>query len=315
MPRLIVAFVVAFALVPITTGSAEEPPPEPFGTLTLTETSPGAYQLAFHGVSDRSPYIVEYRNFQIGTDQGMVGQLAEEDNPDFVVDLQLPLDGMNREACYHVTFSVRPKSDDEPFDSASIETRGCLDGAGNTTFPANDGVIAPPPPPPSDVRVVARYDYWAIEWTDNSTDELSFLPRIIFLDRPWADGGSQISTLTLPEVPANQTAAYALGTGTFFFPEEPAEPMCAYAMVLVFAIGPDSPSVWPGNTTVPACFGGRTLSFPGTGTGDVRAEGVRPFPVLVVAVGFGAAGVALTVCGWAHRPVHCRDARRGRSLQ
>ncbi len=296
MFRVILASIVIGSLT-ATAAVAQEPtpPPEPIGRITLSERAPGAYQLEFHAESDQSPYVVSVRTSRIGTDQGVGSQLLEQSEPDFAVDLQLPLDGMTQEGCYRVGFWVSPKRDQSAFgEGASVETRGCVDASGATTFPAYDGVIAPPPPPPSDVRVVPRFDYWAIEWTDNSTDEVSFLPRIMFFDRPWADGGSQIATLTLPEVPANRTAAYGLGTGAFFFPDEPAERTCGYAMVLVFTIGPDSPSIWPGNTTVPACFGGRTLSFPSVGSGDASA-GTRP--ALVLLVGLLASGAALMRCG------------------
>jgi hypothetical protein len=261
---------VALALSAAGIASAQEPPPEPVGSLTLSESSPGVYQLSFKAVNDRSPYVVAIHSSRIGTDFGLTAQLAEQDTPTFVFDLPPVIDGMQQEGCYRVSFSVVPKPEGESIDyakGASIETRGCVDAAGNTTFPAHDNVIVPSPPSPSDVRVTPHADGWKVEWTDNSTDEIAFDVGLIFLDRPWADGGSALSGLELPDVPANQTAAYALGTGQFFVPDAPAEAVCGYAMVLVFAIGPDSSSTWPGNTTVPACFGGGTLSFPETGHG------------------------------------------------
>jgi hypothetical protein len=283
---------------------AQEPQPEPVGILTLSESSPGSYQLEFNSFQDRSPYVVTYHTFAIGTDQGFGSELEEQSEPDFVLPLRLPLDGMREEGCYRVAFSVTPAEEIsgrpvDPFlgEGAGISTRACVDAAGNTTFPAHDDVVTPPPPPPSNVRVVPHADGWKVEWRDNSTDEIAFDVGLIFLDRPWADGGSALSGLELPEVPANQTAAYALGTGQFFVPDEPAVATCGYAMVLVFAIGPDSPSIWPGNTTVPACFGGGTLSFPEAGDGLSRDDNYRRQAMFVL-----SSGIALALSGlWLRR--------------
>jgi len=215
------------------------------------------------------PYTVRALVSKIGTDQGVVVDLGESDGAPLSIDLPLPFDGMGEAGCYRVAFSVATAPDAKPgasTASAGLEPRACLDVAGLVTFPAFDGVTTPPPPPPSDVRIVrvpgtaGEPDTWRVEWRDNSADEIAFDPGIILMDRPWGEGGSAVGGVDLPEVPAGQTSIGSVGF--LFAPDGPPQRTCGYALVLVFAIGPDSASTWPGNVTVPACFGAGAISFP-----------------------------------------------------
>jgi hypothetical protein len=253
-------------------GTSVDPPP-PIG-LTLRQTAPGAYRLDVLPAAPVPPYVVRGYVSGIGTDFGVVVDLGESDGAALSIDLRLPLDGMGDAGCYRVGFSVVTPPEVKPgadAGGAGLDTRACVDAGGRVTFPAFDGVTTPPPAPPSDVRIVrvpgigGEPDTWRIEWRDNSADEIAFDPGIILLDRPWGEGGSAVGGVDLPEVPAGRTSIGSIGF--LFAPDGPADRTCGYALVLVFAIGPDSPSIWPGTATVPACFGAGAISFPDAGGG------------------------------------------------
>jgi hypothetical protein len=301
---LVALLATAVFVGPAAAQEPQEPPVTPH-TLRLVERAPGAYTLIAEDVATAlGPYVVRAHVFRIGTDHGVVITLAESDDDRLSLDVPLPLDGMTEDACYSVGFSVAPQDETKTElygQGAGIDTRACVD-AGVVTFPAFDGVTSPPPAPPSNVRIVrvpaseypdAGGDTWTIEWTDNSSDEVSFDPGIILMDKPWGEGGSAIEGLELPEVQRNQTRIGSIGF--FFAPDGPPEPVCGYALVLVFAIGPDSPSIWPGNTTVPACFGYGTISFPDAGAGEVRSGGDGLVETQLALVAMGAACLALAV--------------------
>lgn len=249
-------------------------PPTPIG-LTLTQTAPGAYRLDIRPAAPVPPYSVSALVSKIGSDNGVVVALGDSDGAPMTINLPLPLDGMSDAGCYRVgiVVSITPAAKPEPTASGlGLDTPACLDVSGVVTFPAFDGISTPPPAVPSDVRMVrvpgiaGESDTWRIEWTDNSADEIAFDPGVILLDKPWAEGGSAIAGIDIPQVEADQTSAGSIGF--FFLPDGPPQRTCGSALVLVFAIGPDSPSIWPGSTTVPACFGTGFISFPDAGGGD-----------------------------------------------
>jgi hypothetical protein len=288
---------VAAIVRPAVAQEPQQPPVTPH-TLRLVEQAPGEYTLIASGVAAAlGPYEIAALVIPIGSDNGVVIPIAQSDEDQFAVALPLPLVGLRDEGCYHVGFFVRPQGQTKPGledAGARLDTRACIDAAGVVTFPAFDGVTSPPPAPPSDVRLVRNGDGWSIEWRDNSEDEVSFDPGMILMDKPWAEGGSAIASLDLPEVQRNDTGIGSIGF--LFAPDGPTPPVCGYALVLVFAIGPDSPSIWPGNTTVPACFGYGTISFPDAGVGG-GADGSLGHRAVLMLVGACciAAGVALRV--------------------
>lgn len=279
-----------------TSGVAAQEPPTPIGMM-LTQTAPGAYQLAVRPAAPVPPYIVRVHVSAIGTDQVFFTDLGESDGSPLTIDLPLPFDGMGDAGCYRVNFFVTTAPETKPGannDGAGFDTHVCLDSTGFVTFPKFDGVTAPPPPPPTDVRMVrvpgavGEGDTWRIEWRDNSTDEIAFAPGIILFDRPWAEGGSVIAGVDIPEVPPGWTSVGSIGF--LFAPDGPPQPVCGSALVLVFAIGPDGPSVWPGSTTVPACFSTGTISFPDAGGGD---PGTGAHGLLAMAFASGAFGMGM----------------------
>jgi hypothetical protein len=264
---------LAFSAALTVSGAMAQEPPTPIG-LTLTQTGPGAYRLEVRPAAPAPPYGVSALVSMIGSDHGVVVALGESDGAPMTISLPLPLDGMSRAGCYRVgiAVSITPAAKPEPTASGlGLDTPACLDVSGVVTFPAFDGISTPPPTVHSDVRMVrvpgiaGESDTWRIEWTDNSADEIAFDPGVILLDKPRAEGGSAIAGIDIPQVQANQTSAGSIGF--FFVPDGPPNRVCGSALVLVFAVGPDSPSIWPGNTTVPACFGTGFISFPDAGGG------------------------------------------------
>jgi hypothetical protein len=297
MRRAAVVLAVVAALAGAGNALAQEPtpgpPPVPV-SWRLVETAPGAYRLEMRAEGPIAPYRVRVFVTRIGTDQGVVSDVATGTERDFAIDLQLPLDGMSaREpACYRVGFDLLVRTQTKPgsFEEDPVASTGgfaCVDAAGAVTFPGHDSVVSPPPAPPSDVRLAPEGDgQWRIEWRDNSGDEIAFDPGILLFDKPWtpdvADAASY-GGIEMPMVPADWTDAH--GINFFFVPDGPAEPTCGYALVLVFAVGADAVSL-PGNTTVPACFSRGRIDFPATGEGAVSDHGVRlPLAVLLAAVG------------------------------
>ena len=197
-------------------------PPTPIG-LTLTEAAPGAYRIDVRPAGPVGTYAVRALVSAIGSDQGVVVDLGESDGAALTIDLALPLDGMRAAGCYRVNFDVSTEPKAPPgagTANAGIGTRACVDAGGRVTFPAFDSVTTPPPTAPSDVRMVrvaginGEPDTWRIDWRDNSTDEIAFDPGIVLLDKPWAEGGSAIAGIEMPEVQADQTSAGSIG---FFF--------------------------------------------------------------------------------------------------
>ena len=304
MKRWILAFVSLAALGALVRPAAAQ---EPSGaTLILSETAPGAYQMEVRNAASIAPFVVKASVFEIGSDNGVIVDLEESNATELTFDLALPLDGMREGGCYRVGFFAR-KQDGAmkpggPFEGAgpALETRACVDG-GVVTFPAYDSVTSPAPAAPSEVRLVrvpesdypsAGGDTWTIEWTDNSVDEISFGPRITLFDGPDPRTANVIETMVLPEVPRDQTQFGSIGF--LFAPDGPPETVCGYALVQVFAIGRDSPNDHAGSTTVLACFGYGTISFPALGVGLGARNGVdhRDVLMLIGAVCI-AAGAAL----------------------
>ncbi len=204
--------------------------------------------------------------------------------------------------CYRVAFFVTPpRTPGHPADSArsSLETRGCVDAAAITSFPAFDGVTTAPPAPPTNVRLVPQGDDWRVAWDPAPAGEvIAYRASAALLDAPWAAGGSSLATVAFPEVPSDWRT---VGPFSFFgFNDKPPPAGCGSALVLVFAIGPDSPSFWPGNTTVPFCWDGAALTFPATGDGASGGGGhaASGWVWLVVAV----VGAGLLASGVVRRP-------------
>ena len=274
----------------------EEPPPAPFG-LQLIEQAPGAYRLEFRPEGDVEPYSVTVFTSRIGSDQGVGAELLSSDDS-FSITLPLPLHGMTAPGCYRVGFSLRPADQSKPSGdpTADIEAYGCVDEAGVTTFPSHDSVISPPPAPPSNVQITRHPDgtTYGVAWQDESDDEIAFDVGMVLLDRPWGEGGAALGQIEFPLVAANNVAIGSIG---FFFTPDIAERRCGYAMVLVFAVGGDSPSIWPGNATVPACFGPGEISFPDTG----GAPHDRDAPQATKPVSLAALGCLLVLTGTALR--------------
>jgi hypothetical protein len=302
-----VKLIAALAVVMLAAGArspahAQEPTPGApviFVEMTLAPAR-AAYVLAVRGAAtDFGPYAVNAFVSAIGSDQGVVAEIARGDDDDLSITLDRPLDGMSGEGCYRVGFTVA--ADDPARQDAAadvyLNARACV-RAGRLVFPSHDGVTEPPPAAPSDVRIVrvpaagypdAGGDTWRIDWTDNSDDEIAFDPGIILMDRPWGEGGTSLAGIEIPEVPADWTSAGSIGF--FFTPDGPAQRTCGYALVLVFAVGGDDVS-WPGSTTVPACFSAGSISFPSTGAGASKDHRL-PFRFAAL----GSLGAALLAGG------------------
>ena len=286
--------------IPMWRADAQEPPASV--TLDLTHHAPGGYRLEVRGAGAIAPYEVAALVSRIGSDQGVVVPIAWTDGEDeLLIDLSLPLSGMSEIGCYVVRFFVRPADEAKPGpadgDTADAATQldayGCVDASGRTTFPGVDATFSPPPAPPSDVRIVDDgAGAYRIAWRDNSDDEIAFDPGILLFDKPWGEGGTALAGIDIPLVPANTNSAESVGF--FFIPTEPIERRCGYALVLVFAVGADAVSPWPGNTTVPACFGRGYITLPATGSGPTASRrGI--VPVLLALAGLALAGAGLFV--------------------
>lgn len=266
-------------------------------TLELVRVRHGEYRVEVRHADALGPYVVRALVSGIGTDQGWVVDLEESDAPDLTFDLTLPLMRMEEGGCYRVSFFFGPqewrKATPPQYETApAIESRACMDD-GVVNFPSHDNYRSLAPAPPTDVRLIDQGGgSYGLEWTDNSHDEVSFAVGII-LRAPESRGGYAIGELRLPDVHRDDTSIGSIGF--LFAPDGPDEPECGTAQILVYAVGGDVVSSYPGVLEAPACFGRGTISFPDTGHGGAEHAGPSGAIIALLAIGCGAliAGAAI----------------------
>ncbi len=296
MKWLALAVLMCSAMLLVSAATRQAPP-----VMELVYRGRGDYELDIRGAGTAiGQFAVEAQVGFIGSDQVLLSDLYRGDDDLLVVQLGETLEGMAGDGCYSVTLYVRPSGNAKPaFEDvrASIATRACVDG-GVMTFPQYDGYEALAPAPPSDVRLIDQGGgSYAIEWTDNSDDEVSFAAGII-LHAPESEGAYAIGELRLPDVQRNDTNVGSIGF--LFAPDGPDVPQCGIGTILVYAVGGDRPSVYPGVATVPACFGAGTISFPDAGVGGRALFDLR-IPLTLTVIGLALMVAGLRLCdrrGW-----------------
>lgn len=287
---------VAAALATAMPARAQQPPTPgaAAAVFTIAETDAG-FDLTVVGAAHAAggSFDIEARVWGVGSDNAVIMMIGSGDRDSVTIPLPAAIFSGRQEGCYHVAFGARRAGDPHAVTiPGSLTTYGCADASGAMRYPAFDGTMTPPPAPPSGVRLLRTGENWSVAWEPSAQgDVLAYRAAVQLFD---GRGGNLLGTVGFPDAPGGWASVGDFGM--FGAGVLPHTARCGWARVLVFAIGPDAPSIWPGNTESSFCWDGARLSFPDAGDGTpAPARDIRAVIIALAACGGFAAGAGAAI--------------------